>query len=131
MILLHFQQLTVIFAYDYLVSTIADFFVCWNDRYGLPPLGPVPNGLTPLIDIWGKGKNRFPLLVLMNHPVTWVVTLPSIDANGEDGTIQAGEYAKGDTATLFVYQEDGHIDVRVWVISHQILCHEEPHISIL
>ena len=47
----------------------------------------------------------------MNHPVTWVVTLPSNDVNGEDGTIQAGEYAKGDTATFFVYTEEGHIDV--------------------
>jgi hypothetical protein len=78
--------------------------------YGLPPLGPVPNGMAPLIDIWGKGKNRFPLLVQMNHPITWVVTLPSNDLNGEGGTIQAGEYAKGDTATLFVYQDEGHVD---------------------
>lgn len=78
--------------------------------YGLPPLGPVPNGFTPLLEIWGKGKNRFPLLVLFNHPITWVVTTPSNDVNGEDGTIQAGEYAKGDTATLFVYTEDGHVD---------------------
>lgn len=81
------------------------------DSYGLPPLGPVASGMTPLLEIWGKGKNRFPLLVLMNHPVTWVVTLPSNDVNGEDGTIQAGEYAKGDTATLFVYSDDGHVDV--------------------
>ena len=47
----------------------------------------------------------------MSHPVTWVVTLPSNDVNGEDGTIQAGEYSKGDTATLFVYSEGGHVDV--------------------
>lgn len=40
-----------------------------------------------------------------------VVTLPSQDVNGEDGTIQAGEYAKGDTATLFVYQDEGKVDV--------------------
>ena len=35
---------------------------------------------------------------------------PNNDANGEDGTIQAGEYAKGDTATLFVYTDAGHVD---------------------
>jgi hypothetical protein len=35
---------------------------------------------------------------------------PNNDANGEDGTIQAGEYAKGDTATLFVYTDPGHVD---------------------
>ena len=35
---------------------------------------------------------------------------PNNDANGEDGTIQAGEYAKGDTATFFVYTDPGHVD---------------------
>lgn len=56
----------------------------------------------------------------MNHPITWVVTLPSNDVNGEDGTIQAGEYAKGDTATFFVYSDEGHIAVRI--------LHERPSI---
>jgi hypothetical protein len=79
-------------------------------RYGLPAVPSVSNGMVPLLEVWGKGKNRFPLLVLMNHPITWVVTLPSNDVNGEDGTIQAGEYAKGDTATLFVYQDEGHVN---------------------
>jgi hypothetical protein len=83
----------------------------FNESYGLPAMEPVPNGLVPLLEIWGKGKPRFPLLVQMNHPITWVVTLPSNDLNGEGGTIQAGEYAKGDTATLFVYQDEGHVDV--------------------
>lgn len=71
----------------------------------------VSNGMTPLLEVYGKGRNRFPLLVLMNHPITWVVTLPSNDVNGEDGTIQAGEYAKGDTATLYVYSDEGHVDI--------------------
>jgi hypothetical protein len=66
--------------------------------------------MKPLLEVYGKGKNRFPLLVLMNHPLTWVVQLPSNDVNGEDGTVQAGEYAKGDTATFFLYQDEGHID---------------------
>mmetsp|Transcript_51977 Transcript_51977/g.125336 ORF Transcript_51977/g.125336 Transcript_51977/m.125336 type:complete len:192 (+) Transcript_51977:752-1327(+) len=65
--------------------------------------------MTPLLEVWGKGANRFPLLVQMNYPVTWVVTLPSNDVNGEDGTIQAGEYAKGDTATLYVYEDEGNV----------------------
>ena len=83
--------------------------------YGLP-LSPKPaNGLTPLLEIYGKGKNRFPLLVKMDHPITWVVTLPSNDVNAEDGTVQAGEYAKGDTATFFVYEEPGHVDVSMIV----------------
>jgi hypothetical protein len=63
----------------------------------------------------------------MAHPVTWVVTIPSNDVNGEDGTIQAGEYAKGDTATLFVYQEDGHIDVsRCTVVLWNVSESREP-----
>mmetsp|Transcript_56565 Transcript_56565/g.63264 ORF Transcript_56565/g.63264 Transcript_56565/m.63264 type:complete len:317 (-) Transcript_56565:133-1083(-) len=77
--------------------------------YGLPPITTIASGMKPLLEVYGKGKNRFPLLVLMNHPLTWVVQLPSNDVNGEDGTVQAGEYAKGDTATLFVYEEEGHI----------------------
>mmetsp|Transcript_3834 Transcript_3834/g.10897 ORF Transcript_3834/g.10897 Transcript_3834/m.10897 type:complete len:297 (+) Transcript_3834:162-1052(+) len=78
--------------------------------YGLPPLTKVPNGMKPLLEVYGKGKNRFPLLVQMCHPFTWVVQLPSNDVNGEDGTVQAGEYAKGDTATFFLYEDEGHVD---------------------
>jgi len=70
--------------------------------YGLPPVAPVPDGFSSLLEIYGKGKNRTPLLVTFNHPLSWVVTLPSNTVNGEDGTVQAGDYGKGDTATLFV-----------------------------
>lgn len=77
--------------------------------YGLPQVAGVPDGLTPLLEIYGKGKNRFPILVGFNYPLTWIVTTPSNDVNGEDGTIQAGEYAKGDTATFYVYEEPGHV----------------------
>ena len=83
--------------------------------YGLPLAPKPPGGLNPLLEVYGKGKNRFPLLVLFNHPITWVVTTPSNDVNGEDGTIQAGEYAKGDTATFFVYEEPGHVDVGILI----------------
>lgn len=76
--------------------------------YGLPGVQAI-DGLTPLLDVYGKGGNRFPLLVTFSHPLDWVVTKPSNDANGEDGTIQAGEYAKGDTATLFVYTDPGNV----------------------
>lgn len=77
--------------------------------YGLP-VNPIPDGFVPVVDIYGKGKNRFPILVNFAYPLSWVLTLPSNDVNGEDGTIQAGEYAKGDTATLFVYTDPGHVD---------------------
>lgn len=68
--------------------------------FGLPPVTTVPDGFQPLLEIYGKGKNRTPLLVTFSYPITWVVTLPSNDVNGEDGTIQAGDYGKGDTATV-------------------------------
>jgi hypothetical protein len=77
--------------------------------YGLPLVSNVPDGLTPLLEIYGKGVNRFPVLVQFNYPVTWVVTTPSNNVNGEDGTVQAGEYNKGDTATFFLYSEPGNI----------------------
>jgi len=79
-------------------------------QYGLPTMDSVPGGFSPLAEVWGKGKNRDPLLVSFVHPSDWVVTLPSQDVNGEDGTIQAGEYAKGDTATFFVYSEPGKVE---------------------
>lgn len=78
--------------------------------YGLPPLGPVPDGFSPLLQIYGKGKNRFPILVSFSHPITWVVQTPSNDVNGEDGTVQAGDYGKGDVATFFVYSDPGHVE---------------------
>jgi len=78
--------------------------------YGLPTIDKLPDGFSPLLEVWGKGKNRDPLLVQFNHPLDWVVTLPSQDINGEDGTIQAGEYAKGDTATFYVYTEEGKVN---------------------
>ena len=62
--------------------------------FGLPTLGKVPDGFSPLLEVYGKGKNRSPLLVTFSHPLTWVVTLPSNTVNGEDGTIQAGDYGK-------------------------------------
>ena len=78
--------------------------------YGLPAVSKVPDGMTPILEIYGKGKNRFPILVTFNHPLSWVITLPSNDVNGEDGTIQVGDYAKGDTATFFVYSDKGHAE---------------------
>jgi hypothetical protein len=78
--------------------------------FGLPLMTKVPDGFSPLLEIYGKGKNRFPLLVTFAHPLAWVVTTPSNTVNGEDGTVQAGDYGKGDTATFFVFEEPGHID---------------------
>lgn len=88
------------------------FVVC---RFGLPPVSDVQGGFSPLLEVYGKGRNRFPILVQFNYPLSWVVTVPSNDVNGEDGTVQAGEYAKGDTATFFVYEEPGNVKVNLHI----------------
>ncbi len=79
--------------------------------YGLPQMS-VPDGYSPLLQLYGKGSNRELLLVEFVHPIDWVVTLPNNDVNGEDGTIQAGEYAKGDTATFFVVPGSSKADIQ-------------------
>ena len=79
--------------------------------YGLPRLSNVPDGFSALAEIYGKTGNRSPLLVTFGFPLDWVVTLPSQDVNGEAGTIQAGEYAKGDTATFFLVPGEGKVSV--------------------
>mmetsp|Transcript_9440 Transcript_9440/g.17168 ORF Transcript_9440/g.17168 Transcript_9440/m.17168 type:complete len:283 (+) Transcript_9440:27-875(+) len=71
--------------------------------YGLPQISSVPDGFSPLLELYGTGQNRDTLLVEFLHPSDWIVVKPNNDVNGEDGTIQAGEYAKGDTATFFVW----------------------------
>lgn len=84
-----------------------------NDKlasYGLPGLSNIPKGYSALAEIYGKGSNRSPLLVAFGFPIDWVVTLPSQDVNGEDGTVQAGEYAKGDTATFFVVPNESKVE---------------------
>ena len=79
-----------------------------------------------MLELYGKGKNRFPILVQFNQPITWVLTTPSNDMNSEDGTVQVGEYAKGDTATFFVYEGEGNVKVRIKLDNNflfQILLH--------
>jgi hypothetical protein len=101
------------------------FRVSFDFSYGLPTL-PKLDGLTPLVEIYGKGANRFPLLVTFQYPFDWVVVTPNNDANSEAGTISAGEYAKGDSATLFVNPSFGNVKVRirshyVWQRRHSLL----------
>lgn len=78
--------------------------------YGLPLLKEIPGGFSPLLELYGKAKNRQPLLVEFLFPSDWVVTLPNIDVNGEEGTIQVGQYSAGDTATLYVWKEAGDVE---------------------
>jgi len=71
---------------------------------GLPLVEKVPDGLSPLLEVYGKdqdnGRSRY--LVQFFYPSLWVVQKPSITVNGEDGTIAAGDYQKGDSATFYV-----------------------------
>ena len=94
-----------------------------NFSYGLPTV-PKLDGLTPLVEIYGKGANRFPLLVTFQYPFDWVVATPNNDKNSEAGTISAAEYAKGDSATLFVNPSSGSVKVGshcVWQRRHPLL----------
>jgi len=74
--------------------------------FGLPTLSKLPDGFSPLLEIYGKGKNRVPLLVEFLYPSEWIVVLPNLDLNSEDGTIQAGQFSAGDTATFFVLDDN-------------------------
>jgi len=82
--------------------------------YGLPELVPrndppfawnivvEPIGLAPDA-YYGKFKlGSEPQVVTFNTPPGWVISKPNIDFNGAAGTVQANDYGKGDSATLFV-----------------------------
>merc|ERR1711974_212012 len=43
-----------------------------------------------------------PQVVTFYTPPLWVISKPNIDFNGAAGTVQANDYGKGDSATLFV-----------------------------
>lgn len=77
--------------------------------YGLPTFGELPDGFSPLVELYGQAQNRNPLLVQFAYPSEWLIQLPNVDKNGEEGTIQAGQYSAGDTATLYV--ASGAVDI--------------------
>lgn len=71
--------------------------------YGIKDNKPCPAGFTPITGFYGKAvRGQDPLLITYNSPNGWIVTRPNIDLNGEDGTVSSGDYAKGDSAALFV-----------------------------
>ena len=96
--------------------------------YGLPPPPPLPKGFSQILKPYGRTPNRVTKLVqfagvshstplhsvssigffcplthslLHAAPKSWVLIIPNQDANGEEGSIQAGNYGAGDTATFF------------------------------
>ena len=78
--------------------------------FGIKDTKPCPNGYNPVLEFYGKARqstpgaaNTDPLLITYNSPNGWVTVKPNIDNNGEDGTVSSGDYAKGDSASLFVY----------------------------
>lgn len=85
-----------------------------NDQlagYGLPQMAKAPSGFSPLLELYGKGRNRTPYLVQFLYPSDWVVQLPNIDVNGEEGTVQAGQYSAGDTATFYLLKDEKVEDI--------------------
>jgi hypothetical protein len=39
--------------------------------YGLPTIDTVADGFTPLAEVWGRGRNRDPLMISFTHPSDW------------------------------------------------------------
>jgi len=82
--------------------------------YGLAELSPTeeppfgwnwniePIGLTTQA-YYGKFRlGSEPRILRFLCPASWVVSRPNIDFNGAAGTVQVNDYARGDSATLFV-----------------------------
>jgi len=82
--------------------------------YGVPQIAPKegpPGGWKIVVEPIGLASDaeygRFklgaePQVVTFNVPPLWVVSVPNIDFNGAAGTVQANDYGKGDSATLYV-----------------------------
>ncbi|CAN0050848.1 unnamed protein product, partial [Chrysoparadoxa australica] len=66
--------------------------------YGLPEVAAPPDGMSPLLEIYGKDDTRETLLVGWNYPRFWIVERPSQDLNKEAGKLATGDYGKGDSA---------------------------------
>lgn len=82
--------------------------------YGVPQIAPKegppslwktivePIGLVDDAE-YGRFKlGGLPQIITFAVPPLWVVSTPNIDFNGAAGTVQANDYGKGDSATLFV-----------------------------
>jgi len=69
------------------------------DQLGLPPVDSIPGGFRPVLSSVNQEQSLF---VQFYSPDGWLVVKPSINTNGEDGTVSAGNYGKGDSAALFV-----------------------------
>jgi len=69
------------------------------DLLGLPPLDKIPDGFRPVLSSVNQDQSLFVQFV---SPNLWLIVKPSTNTNGEDGTISAGDYGKGDSAALFV-----------------------------
>ena len=69
------------------------------DKLGLPPLDKIPGGFAPVLSSVNQDQSLF---VEFLRPDGWLVVKPSVNTNGEDGTVSAGDYGKGDSAALYV-----------------------------
>merc|ERR1719352_2048661 len=69
------------------------------DKLGLPPVVGIPDGFSPVLSSVNQDQS---LIVQFNHPNAWLVVKPSVNTNGESGTVSAGDYGKGDSAALYV-----------------------------
>lgn len=75
---------------------------------GLPALGSIPGGFSAALATYTQNRAK-PLLVTFAFPNGWLIVKPSINTNGESGTISAGDYGKGDSASLYVSDQTGDL----------------------
>ncbi|CAK0869352.1 unnamed protein product, partial [Prorocentrum cordatum] len=66
-------------------------------RVAVEPIGLAKDASYGRFDLGGE-----PLLVEFYVPGGWIVSRPNFDYNGSAGTVQANDYGKGDSATLWV-----------------------------
>lgn len=84
----------------------ADKFASLMASYGVTDYKPAPDGFSSQAEFYGKAISGVdPLLITYNAPNGWLTVKPNIDNNGEDGTVSVGDYAKGDSAALFVSEK--------------------------
>lgn len=67
---------------------------------GLAELSSIPNGFNAILESYTQSNPK--LLVEFFYPNNWLAIRPSINTNGEAGTVSAGDYGKGDSAALYV-----------------------------
>ena len=69
-------------------------------QIGISEIDGIPNGFNAVIESYAQSSPK--LWVEFFYPNNWLLVRPSLNTNGESGTISAGDYGKGDSCALYV-----------------------------